>query len=374
PPISLAGGMPDAATQPREALLDAMRRALDTEDDSPLVYGGPWGYHPLREEIGRYFGRDHREPLSAEHYVLTNGAAGAIDLVCSALLDPGDVVITEVPTFAGSLRTLRGHGAEIVGVRWDDEGLDLDALQATIERVEAAGGRIKLLYTIPTFHNPTGRTATIKRRVGLVELAATHGIFILEDTAYADLYFGEEPIPSLSAIADGHGVFTAGTFSKVIATGLRVGWVQARPELAEAILPARFDMGNSPLLHRMLYQYMASGEFERHVKEMRALYARKMQTLTSALREFAGPYLDFTDPGGGFFLWLRLRRDLSARKVQVASREEGALFPFGSVFYPNGDTGGDGECVRLAYSWTAEADLAEGAARLARACEKVAAE
>ena len=280
PPISLAGGIPDAATQPREALLEAMRQALDTPDDAPLVYGGGRGFEPLRAEIARFFARDQvADARSADDFILTNGAAGAIDLVCATLLDPGDVVLSEVPTFTGSLRTMRGHQAEIVGIRMDDEGIRLDDLEAAIDRLRRDGRTPKLIYTIPTFQNPTGVDMSMARRVDLVDLAARHGILILEDTAYAELFFGPERRPSLSAIAGGHGVITAGTFSKVIATGLRVGWVQAPQPLIAAMLAARFDMGNSPLLHRMLYQYMAGGAFEDHVEAMRALYRRKVETL-----------------------------------------------------------------------------------------------
>ena len=368
-PISLAGGIPDATTQPREALIHAMERALDTPDDAPLVYGGPYGFEPLREEMGKFFSRDHATPFGADGYVLTNGAAGAIDLACAALLDPGDIVITEVPTFSGSLRTMRGHQAEIVGVPMDGDGLLVEQAEAAIERVEAEGKRVKIIYTIPTFHNPTGITMSMQRRAALVELAARKSIFILEDTAYNELYFGADLVPSVSAVADGHGVITAGTFSKVIATGLRVGWVQAQPSLIEAMMPARFDMGNSPLLHRMLYQYMVTGEFEQHVSMMRGIYRDKMRTLTDQLRDLCEPYASFQEPGGGFFLWLSLSGGLKAQDVQAKAVEEGAIFPMGKAFYPNRDPGDDGESIRLAYSWTTFDELREGGARLARAFE-----
>jgi 2-aminoadipate transaminase len=371
-PISLAGGIPDAATQPREALLEAMGRALDTRDDAPLVYGGARGYEPLREEIARYFGRDQDPIPGADQFMLTNGAAGAIDLVCAALLDPGDVVISEVPTFGGSLRTFLGHQAEVVGIHMDDEGIQLDDLDAALASLRREGRTVKLIYTIPTFQNPTGLDMSMSRRADLLELAATHGIMVLEDSAYAELYFDDERHPSLGAISGGRGVITAGTFSKVIATGLRVGWVQAPPDLISAMLPARFDMGNSPLLHRMLQQYMAGGDFAVHVDAMRRLYRRKVETIASELRELGDSHFDFATPAGGFFLWLHLRRGLAARDVQAAAFEEGVIFPAGHAFYPDRDPGPDGESIRLAYSWTSEEDLREGARRLVEACERVA--
>ena len=371
-PIALGGGVPDAATQPREELLAAMQRVLAGEDDAPLVYGGPIGYEPLRAEIAAFFARGHAEPLTADHYLLTNGAAGAISSVCSALLDPGDVVISEMPTFAGSLRTIRGHQARIVGVGMDAEGIKLDAVEAALDQAAAEGKRVKLIYTQPTFHNPTGLTMSLERRLDLIRLACERGIFLLEDHAYSELYFDEPPPPTLSELSGCQGVFTVGTFSKVIATGLRVGWVQAQPNWIEALVPARFDMGNSPLLHRMLHEYMVNGSFREHVEEMRGIYRKKAQTLMEGLRDFGEPYFDLTPPGGGFFLWLRLLDGVDPIAVQRAGIGEALMFPHGRVFYPNGETGDDPEAVRLAYSWTPLSDLEEAAQRLGRAFDKVA--
>ena len=372
PPISMAGGIPDAASQPKQGLLRAMERALAVPDDSPLVYGGPVGYEPLRAEIGKYFARDHAEIPGADHFILTNGAAGAIDMAATLLLDPGDVVISEMPTFAGSLRTFRGHGVEVVGVHLDDDGMRLDQLEAQIARLRADGRAPKLIYTIPTYHNPTGVTMSLQRRVDLVDLAAREGIHILEDTAYNELFFTPERPPTLSAVAGGRGVLLAGTFSKVIATGLRVGWLQAEPALINLLLPGRFDMGNSPLLHRMLHEYMVSGDFAPHVGRMRGIYAAKLDALATTLRDAGEPYFDFTVPEGGFFLWLRLRDGLRGRDVQLAGFEEGAIFPPGVGFYPGGDLDGDPEAVRLAYSWTSAADIAAGGERILAACARVA--
>ncbi|PZC49597.1 MAG: 2-aminoadipate transaminase [Chloroflexi bacterium] len=371
PPISMSGGIPDAATQPKAGLLRAMERALAVPDDSPLVYGGPLGYEPLRTEIGKYFARDHAEIPGADHFMLTNGAAGAIDMAASLLLDRGDVVISEMPTFAGSLRTFRGHGVDVVGVHLDEEGIRLDQVEAQIARLRAEGRTPRLIYTIPTFHNPTGITTSLQRRIDLVDLAAREGIYILEDTAYSELFFTPERPPTISSVAGGRGVLTAGTFSKVIATGLRIGWLQAEPALIDLMLPARFDMGNSPLLHRMLHEFMVGGEFAPHVEQMRRVYSDKVDALTETLRDAGEPYFDFTKPEGGFFLWLRLREGLNCRDVQQAGFEEGAIFAPGVVFYPGGDPDGDQDALRLAYSWTRIDDLVAGAERVLAACARV---
>ena len=372
PPIALAGGLPDAATLPRPQLLAALRRALDTADDEALRYGGPAGYEPLRAEIGRRFAGMPGLTLPPEHFMLTNGAAGAIQSVCAALVSPGDVILAEAPTFTGSLRTFRGHGAEVIGVPMDRDGIDTDAVARTIDRLTHDGRRVRLIYTTATYHNPTGVTMSEARREALVRIAAERGVFILEDTAYAAISFRDPPPPSLAAIADGHGVISAGTFSKTVATGLRVGWVQARPEMITALIGMRFDMGGSPILHRMVLEFIASGDFDRHLHGMRTLYAAKARVLMDSLREYAEPYLSFTEPSGGFFLWARLQPGLAAATVQRAAVEEGVTFPVGRAFYPDGDSGLDGEVVRLCWSWVDEASLREGAARLARACARVA--
>ena len=408
PPISLAGGIPDDATLPRAGLLAAVSRALGLSTRQPcatgapgggaveaassaecdcgpagsaaadpgaqqgaaaLSYGGPQGHEPLREQVARFFARDQQPAIDAEHFVLTNGAAGAIDLACSALLDPGDVVITEVPAFSGSLRTIRGHGARLVGVTMDADGMCVDQLDATLQRLAAAGTPAKLIYASPTFHNPTGITMPVARRCELLQVASRHGVLILEDTAYNELYFGSELWPTLAALAQGHFVVTAGTFSKVIAPGLRVGWLQARPELLRLLLPARFDMGNSPLQHRMLYEFMVSGELAAHVERMRALYRTKMRVLADALRAACGAAVQFTEPAGGFFLWLRLAAPWPAQLVQERALERGVVFPVGRGFFPAEGPRPDGEYLRLAYSRVGVDALRTGAERLAACLE-----
>ena len=196
-----------------------MERALDTPDDAPLVYGGAHGYEPLRAEMGTFFSRDHATPFGADGYVLTERAAGAIDLVCSALLDPGDVVITEVPTFSG----VTAHDAGTPGGdrrrAMDEDGLLVDQVEATIEELERAGKRIKADLHDPNVPQPDRDHDVDGAARAARGVAARKEIFILEDTAYNELYFGADLVPTVSAVADGYGVITAGTFSKVIATG-----------------------------------------------------------------------------------------------------------------------------------------------------------
>ena len=370
--VGLAAGIPDPETLPRRQLLDALRRVLETAGEGALTYGGGLGFEGLREQLAERSTRELGLDAGADEFMLVNGAAGGIAAVCDALLDPGDVVLVAAPTFSGSVRTMRGHRARVVALPTDADGLDTAVLGETLARLRAEGMHAKLIYVISNFQNPSGATLAPERRRELVRLAAEHGAFILDDDAYGDIHFEAERPPALAAVAGGHGVITVGTFSKTIAPGLRVGWVQASAALIERLARVRFDMGNSPLLHHALHELIASGEYAAHVERMRPLYAAKARALEGTLRDHAEPYASFRSPRGGFFLWLRLRDGLTAEAVQRAALDEGVVFPVGRAFFPDrGDP--DGEHVRLAFSTASLDQLEEAGARIARACAAVGA-
>ena len=370
-PIVLGSGIPDPITLPREGLIEAMARAVDAVDDTPLRYGGAFGFEPLRELLAERYTRDRWYLVTADQFLLTNGSAGAIDQIAATLISPGDVVISEAPTFSGSIRTFRGHQAEVHTVPMDDDGMVVDELEPLINDLERQGKTVKIIYTIASFHNPMGVTLSAERREQLLRIAAKRGIFIVDDDAYGELWFEEASRPQpLSGMAGCHGVITVGTFSKIIATGLRVGWIHATPDFLDRVVRVRFEMGNSPLLHAMLYEFSKDGGLDRHIKESRKVYARKVNILANALREYCEPYLTFRKPGGGFFLWVDLAEGLGGGAVQRAAMEEGLIAPAGLSFFP--DRRDTGHHIRLAFSWVPEDELREAARRLARACEKVA--
>ena len=367
--LMLGGGIPDPDTVPRADLSAALARVLAAPGDGALRYAGPLGYDALREAIAARSG----EGGGPEQIMLTNGSAGAIDIVCSTFLDPGDVVIVESPTFSGSTRTFRGHGAGVATVPVDADGLDVGALGALLSRLEAEGRRAKLVYTIPTYHNPTGATLSLERRRRLLRLAAGHGALVLEDDAYGEIAFDDGRPPSLASLAGGAGVIAVRTFSKVLATGLRVGWIRAEAPLIGEMAAVRHDMGGSPLLHAMLVEYMAGGRLDAHVDRMRPLYAARARALAESLRRHASPHVDFVEPRGGFFLWVRLAARIPAPALQRAAGEEGVSFPVGHAFYPERGDAGERH-IRLAYSTLPEEELAEAARRIGRACRRVAAD
>ena len=247
-PIGLGAGMPDPATMPVRELQEALTHVLCCTPEAALEYGGVLGLDGLRESLAERGSRRDGVPLSPRNFIMTAGSSGGIDNVCSAFVEPGAVIMVESPSFFGSVRTIRGHMAEVVPVTMDEEGVSVDELAEHIREAEAVGKKVKLLYTVADFHNPTGTTMSPDRRYALIELCAERHVLIVEDAAYADIYFEAEPPLSLYGLAEGEGVIKVGTFSKPIATGLRVGWVQAREDIIDALSRVRFDMGISPLL------------------------------------------------------------------------------------------------------------------------------
>jgi 2-aminoadipate transaminase len=372
-PVRLGVGIPDAATLPREELLQALQRAMAAPRDRPLRYHFGPGFEQLREQLARRHTRDRGLPVDLDWFRLTNGSSGAIDLICRTLIEPGDVIVTEEPSYMGTLHNFRGMEADLRSVPMDEEGLRADALERVLREVAAVGKRAKLIYTISSFQNPTGVTISEARRRELLRVASDHDALILEDDAYAELYFGDPPPQPLFAMSGGHGVISVGTFSKILATGVRVGWIHARPEWIEFFGRMRFDMGQSVLIHRMLAEYIEEGRLDAHAGLMRGLYADKARLLCSSLEEFAADFLRFAPPGGGFYLWVELLQGLTADGLWRAGAEEGVWFPAGPSFFPD-RIDRQGEHIRLAYPWISMEDLREGARRIGLACQRLARE
>lgn len=361
-PIVLAGGIPDPDTMPIKDLKLAIENVLDYSYEDALSYGGVEGYDGLRSMLARRQSYLDRVSLGVDNFVLNNGGAGSIDAICSAFLDPGEVVLVESPTFSGSIRTFKGHLANIKQIPLDNDGLHVGEAGEVISQVLREGRRPKLLYTIPDFQNPTGVTMTLDRRHELLDLCREHQILIIEDSAYTELYFSESVLPSLYSLAQGQGVLKVGSFSKIIATGLRVGWVQARNDFIQAISRVKFDMGASPLLLYALAKYLESEKLESHIDKMRSMYAEKCDVLCDSLETHCSEYVKFRRPQGGFFLWVECVGPTASEVVREAA-SEGLLFPAGAIFFLSGSDDDDSH-IRLAFSSASVEELAEVGPRL----------
>jgi DNA-binding transcriptional MocR family regulator len=369
PPITFTGGIPDPKTLPIDELVAASERVLRLAGPEALRYGGHQGVEPLRDWLAqRYAARDGL-PLTAEHFTITNGISGGIMNVCDTFLDENDVGLSEIPTFPGGAGVIRRCLADLVGVPLDQDGLIPEALEETVERLEREGRRVKLLYTIPNFQNPTGSCLTLERRHAVVDICRRYGIMIMEDDAYGDIRFEQDVPPSLFALAGGKGVVHLGTFSKTVATGLRVGWTIADAPVTEALLRTRFDLGCSPWVQLTMLEFVRDGRFEAHVEDVCRLYERKRDIMLSALRERCAKYLSWNEPGGGYFLWLTLAENIDAKLLADAAREMGVQYVGGAGFHRGG---GGSQQVRLAFSFVDEEQIPEGIIRLGRALDAAA--
>ena len=366
--IPLGGGIPDAPTIPAEQFRDALNAVLDEEADGAMVYGGWMGFDGLREAMADRQNRIEGLNLDAHNFIIHNGSSAAMDNLAKAFIDPGDVVIVEGPSFSGIVETIGSYMAEVIEVPLDDHGISLEAVASAIAEVESAGKTVKMLYTIPDYHNPTGVTMSVSRRRALLDLCARNRVLLVEDGAYSELYFGDAPPPSMYSLSDGYGVMRVGSFSKVAATGLRIGWVQARREVISALTKIRYDMGTSPILLRAMARYLRSGHLETHVAEMRDLYALKCRTLCDSLEEHCKSYVRFKRPDGGFFLWLECL-GAPASRVRVAAADEGLIFPSGSTFFHDPVKARD-KYLRLAFSSASVEQMKEVGPRLAAAFRK----
>lgn len=370
PVISFAGGLPDIPSLPGDLLVKATRTVLDREQKEALEYGGTFGPHPLRTAIAERSSRIEGIPVNVDQVIVSSGSAHAIGMVCETLLDPGDTVLVESPNFPGSMRTIKAFGAEQVAVPMDEYGLRVDLLEDELKKLADAGKRAKFIYCIPTHQNPAGCTLDLKRRERLLALAQQYNTFILEDDAYGELWFETEPPPSLFALSNGdHGVKVS-SFSKIIATGLRMGWAMGPAPLISRMASVRFDMGTSPFQGRVIAEMITNGDLDRHIERLRGIYLRKLERVESALKDYCAGYCTYERPQGGFFLWLLLRPGMSSRDVQVAASERGVIIGQGPQFFADGNATNH---VRLAFSYVAMEDIEEGIHRLGEAMAEVAA-
>lgn len=370
PVISFAGGLPDIPSLPGDILVKATRIVLEREEKEALEYGGNFGATPLRTAIAERSSRIEGIPVSIDQVIVSSGSAHAIGMVCETLLDPGDIVLVESPNFPGSMRTIKSFGAEQVAVPMDEYGLRVDLLEDELKKLADAGKRAKFIYCIPTHQNPAGCTLDLARREKLLALAQQYNTFVLEDDAYGELWFEKEPPPSIFSLSNGdHGVKVS-SFSKIIATGLRMGWAMGPAPLISRMASVRFDMGSSPFQGRVIAEMISNGDLDRHIERLRGIYLRKLERVESALKDYCADYCTYERPQGGFFLWLLLRPGMSSRDVQLAANERGVIIGQGPQFFADGKATNH---VRLAFSYVAMEDIEEGIHRLGEAMAEVSA-
>jgi 2-aminoadipate transaminase len=373
--ISFAPGYPAEDQFPWVDFTDICRELLTGTDGSVLQYGPTRGFKPLRETtIGLMNARGITTSL--EQVLITTGSQQGLDLVGRVLIDPGDVVLMELPSYTGAISAFRNVGASMVGVRQHEDGIDLDHLDDTYLQLVKQGRRVKMLYVVPNFQNPTGQLMGLRKRPAIVDWAERRDVLVVEDDPYRDLYFPDvsseaETRPIAADDRFGRVIYLS-SFSKTLAPAFRVAWMSAPPVIAAKLEVAKQagDLCTGGFDQRVVHEACRRGLLERHIPELRAHYQQKRDTMVAAIEQYMSHQVTWTLPRGGFFLWVALSHQLRSRDVMPLAQSRGVIYVDGSAFFVDG-TGP--EFMRLSFSAPSPSRIEEGVKRLAAAVTDAAA-
>jgi 2-aminoadipate transaminase len=364
-------GLPDPETFPIDDLVRLSEKVLREEFVEALQYGSAHddgigaGYVGLRDVLARRTQAATRRAVDRHGVMLTCGAAQGLALLFEAFVDPGDAVAIEAPTWNTVLAMCDRHGADTFPAPMDGDGLDLDALEQHIERLAGEGRRLKLVYTIATFNTPTGVCLSLERRRRLIEMARRWRFLVIEDNVYERLRYDGAPIPTLFALDDTGLVIKVDSFSKVVAPGLRLGWVTADPAVIRALSSVRGDLGVGQWIARTMTHYLEENLLEPHVVAMNALYRTKRDIAERALHEHCDPWVHWRTPDGGFFLWVGIDDAIDSALVMQRALADGVLCRPGERFFGDHERGR--QYLRLAFPAMPVDGLEEGIAVLGKA-------
>ncbi len=364
--VRFAMGSPAAEAIPAAVLADIGVETIGAASPDAFDYAASEGDPRLRSAL-RAMLAGTGEEVSEEQLTITSGGMQGLDLAFKLFVDPGDVVAIESPTYTNGSATALSYQARLMEVPVDDRGMDVDALEALADR----DGPPKVIYTIPTFQNPSGATLSLERREQLLGLARRWGAVIVDDDPYGMLRFEGEAIPSLYELGGGDPlVLAVRTFSKIVAPGLRVGWVAADPSLQQLLVNAKQAMDTCTNLpaQRLLAGFLEGGHLEDHLRTQRAEYRSRKRAMQQALAQHFGDGAAWTDPEGGFFLWVTFGDEVDTQELFEVALAEGVAYIPGNAFSPSGRFP---HALRVCFASTPPERIAEGVARLHRALERL---
>jgi 2-aminoadipate transaminase len=364
--ISFAPGYPDPATFAWEAFREISADVLGSRDSTTLQYGPTRGLPNLIDAIV-HIAADRGIKTTSENVMVTTGSQQGLDLLGRILVDPGDVVLVELPAYTGALAAFRNAGAALVGVRQEEDGIDMDDLDAVVERERLAGRRVKFLYVVPNFQNPTGLLISQAKRRRLLEWAGQRNVLIVEDDPYGSLYFEDsatvaETRPIKADDTEGRVVYLS-SFSKTLAPGFRVAWVIAgEPLIAKLdVTKQTQDLFTGALDQRIVFEAWKRGVLERQVVKLRGHYQQKRDVMERSLAAGLGDLVTWPEPRGGFFLWVALPRHVSADDLLPRAIEHKVIYVAGSAFFVDGS---GRSLMRLSFSLPPIPRIEEGIRRL----------
>ena len=361
-----AVAFPDPETLPLDGLVDALKTALDREGKDLAYYPMATGLPALREFVAEKLTRDRAMQVTADDVALTSGSGEAIGMLIQALTDPGDVALTEEYVYLGTLRQLRRFGADVVGVKCDGQGMIPQELEATLSRLLAEGKKVKYLYTIPVFQNPLGWTMTLERRRQVLEITRKYGVPVFEDECYVDLRFEGEDVSSFHSLDDTGQVMYVGSFSKIIAPGMRMGFMVAPPEVVQRAMSFKAGGGVNQFAALAIEEYLKRDMY-RHIDEQNRTLQVKRDAMLASLGEHFGGAATWNKPDGGLYVWLELPEGTDLAAIQGQVLEEGVSYYNGTMFSPDGK---GANLARLCFGHPTPETVYEGVAELARIFER----
>ena len=364
--IELGWGHPNAALLPVDGMRQAAAHALDRWGADALNYGADQGAGPLLAWLSDRIARTEGRAPALDEIMITGGVSQALDQICTLCTQPGDIALVESPTYHLAIRILRDHPLELLSIPADEDGLRIDALAKMIAALRRTGRRPRLLYCVPTFHNPTGASLQAERRTALVSLAAAEQMLIIEDDVYRELSYDGPPPPSLWSLAPPDTVVRLGSFAKSLAPGVRLGWLTAGPTIAGRLIGSGLLDSGGGVNHfssLMVTAFCASGQYDQQIARLRTAYRTRRDTLLAGMAAHLPPSCTWTTPGGGFFVWVRLPEGMDAAALLPRAEAAGVAYLPGALFHSGG---GGTNTLRLAFSLYDPDELIEAARRLGR--------
>lgn len=362
--IDLGVGQPDPELLPEDLFQSVSLRRQD------LAYGEEAGDRHFRELLAQWLSGDYEQPVEASQLLVTTGSSNALDMICSRLAQPGDTVLVEDPTYFIGLNQLREHGLKVVTVPMDDDGLIPEALETAIQRHQPA-----FIYTVPTYHNPTGITQPDHRRQALVALAKRHICPLVADEVYQCLYFGQRPPPPLACYDKDAPVLSVGSFSKILAPGLRLGWIQGSGESLQFLLCSallKSGGGLAPVTSALVGALLENDTFSAYLKDLRNTLRGRRDVLWQGLTAGLGESWQINRPDGGYFLWATRqesqRVDQTVIDKRVRASHQGVSYMGGQQFSANNNFASS---MRLCFAWYAESELEQACERLAKVFREI---
>jgi 2-aminoadipate transaminase len=359
--ISLAGGLPDTASFPPQFYASLMSTVARDSCARALQYGPTEGLMLVKRCIIEVMAAEGME-VDPDELLVTTGGQQVIDLVCKTLLDPGDVVVTEAPTYPGAVPTFCAYQAEVVQVTMDRDGMRIDELEATLDELDRSGRRPKFIYTVPNFHNPAGVTMSLERRRALVRIAGERELLVLEDNPYGLLRYEGDPLPTLRSLDDEFVIY-ASTFSKILSPGVRLGWTAAPAPVLQKLTIGKqaSDLCSSSISQYFVGAYFESGPWGDYVRSLIEIYRRRRDVMLDALAEHFPREAEWTHPQGGLFIWATLPSYIDTTDLLARALREHVAFVPGRAAYVDGR---GGSSMRLNFSGVGEDDIREGIRRI----------